>query len=801
MGVSPLGLLLPYAAGLAAGAAWCGVSGEGAGDPGGGWLSAGLLLVAALPRGRLAEPRRVRGSSTWYLGVPWVRQWDWVRRESRRRMWRWVGWIALLAWGAGRAWLMLGPPLPPVSELTAAFPAGKQTGSVTVRGELVNGPERVRTGWTGLVRPTTPKGARWLLSVTFAEGQQSGESGVRSHHRGDRLVLAARLRRPTPQNPGETPFAGISPYGRIGALAWVSGADVRWEASRKPASRWRAVEAIRDHLAALLDSGARPPGRGIVRALVLGDRSDLEAEVEDDFVRAGAVHLLVVSGLHLSVVATFSAGLGRRAGLSRRGQSVCALSGALAFAGLAGWRPPVTRAALMAVFSYGSQLAGRRRDAERGLWWAVLAMLAVQPLLLFDVGFRLTVAATWGVVALTSLLSRRWGSDDHLGRGWSAALAAQLATAPLTLLYFGRAPLTALVASPVLIVAGSFLVEGGVAAGLLGMMMPAVGRAVSAGLGAGGMVLWRLTQIAGRVPWAGLNLPGPPGWLVVSYFVTLGLSRSWWEGLLRSSGRQTEGGGHRTWWLALVGAVVLVWAASASGWSPWLRCTFLAVGEGDALHMGLPGGVCGPQVLVDTGNTASRPLSYLRRAAVQSLSALVLTHGHRDHAGGAVGIANALPVRTTFSADAGGQVGRTDRGVSLVVTGALGQGLANEACRRVIVRYGRFCLVDSGDAALDEGDPALAWLPDRESPAGKEMFLVVKVPHHGARDALTEGFLDRWRPDLAVISVGPNGYGHPTAQLLALLARRGVPVFRTDQSGAVRLATDGRRVRVRTYCR
>jgi competence protein ComEC len=676
---------------------------------------------------------------------------------------------------------------------------------VTVSGRLASELEPDRRGWAALVRPDPPAG-RWLLRVTFEAGPEPAGTKALARLPGERLTFPARLFRPEAGNPGETPFSGLSPHGRVAALAWTPLTAVRWEApAGRPALAERALQAVRGRVGAVMASGASQPGRGILRALTLGDRSELDEGVEEDFTRAGAVHLLVVSGLHLSVVAAFVEGLGRRAGLSLRGQALTGAAGAVAFATLTGWRPAVTRAALMSLLALGARVLGRPRDAERGLWWAVLAMLALQPLLFFDVGFRLTVAATWGVVAVTPLLSRRLGLSDQVGRGWCAAAAAQTVTAPLTLLYFGRAPLVALAGSPLLVGFGSLLVEGGVVAGLLGAALPPLGRVLSAGLGVGGVLLWLLARAIGRIPLAGLNLPGPPEWLVALYFAGLGWCRPWWESLLISgpgpSGpRPKLKGPPGRWRTALAVATLTVWALVACGASPWLQCTFLSVGEGDALHLRLPGGAGGPQVLVDAGASPSRPLTYLRRAAVQTLAAAILTHPHRDHAGGLAGILQGLPCWSVVAGGTRGRQGWTDTGAHLVVT-APATGAGNEACRRVVVRYGRFCLVDSGDAPLDAGDPALAWVPRRDGPEGRGMFLVVKVPHHGARGALTDRFLKVCQPDLAVISVGPNGYGHPAPELLALLQRSGIPVLRTDQAGAVRLATDGRRVRVRGYCR
>ena len=73
---------------------------------------------------------------------------------------------------------------------------------------------------------------------------------------------------------------------------------------------------------------------------------------------------------------------------------------------------------------------------------------------------------------------------------------------------------------------------------------------------------------------------------------------------------------------------------------------------------------------------------------------------------------------------------------------------------------------------------------------------VLKVSHHGSRTASTAEFLRAVSPAYAVISVGENGYGHPSDEVLARLAAVGAKVFRTDKAGTVVMISDGETVSV-----
>jgi competence protein ComEC len=106
--------------------------------------------------------------------------------------------------------------------------------------------------------------------------------------------------------------------------------------------------------------------------------------------------------------------------------------------------------------------------------------------------------------------------------------------------------------------------------------------------------------------------------------------------------------------------------------------------------------------------------------------------------------------------------------------------------------YGDFDALFTGDAdARVEADYDERVLAERH-------IEVLKVPHHGSRTGMTEAFLDTVSPDVAIISVGKNNYGHPTAEILSKLAMKNSRVLRTDKEGDIEIVSDGRGYTVRS---
>jgi competence protein ComEC len=267
---------------------------------------------------------------------------------------------------------------------------------------------------------------------------------------------------------------------------------------------------------------------------------------------------------------------------------------------------------------------------------------------------------------------------------------------------------------------------------------------------------------------------------------------------------------------ALVPLLAVGWWAvhPPTAWSPptGLRASFLDVGQGDGILLETPQGA----VLVDAGPPEARVDRQVRRMGLRALAALVVTHAHRDHVGGAPAVLRSLSVGGVIDPMQPGAgyderlMRRTARqlGVPLVPARvgkayALGRlhlrvlwpdhaGSPDEDPHLhgvvLLVTYGSIDLLLTGDS---ESTVTRA-LPLRQ-------VEVLKVAHHGSSDSGLSEEIRVLRPRVAVISVGArNDYGHPRADTLAALAGMpGLAVYRTDENGRIVLESDGRSLTIR----
>lgn len=534
--------------------------------------------------------------------------------------------------------------------------------------------------------------------------------------------------------------------------------------------------------------------RGVLPGLVEGDTSLLTPDLSDAFQTAGLTHLMAVSGENLSLVIAAVLTLGRFAGLGRRAGPLLAGAAILAFVVVARPSPSVLRATVMGGVALLAVVTGRERRGEPALCAAVLLLVLFAPDLARSYGFALSVLATAGILLLAPPLR------DRLSRrlpGWLAAPLAVSAGA-----HVACAPVLAMLGTGVSLVAipANLLAAPAVApATLLGVLAAAVAP-VSLPVArllvrpAGLAVAWiaGVARVCARAPYATVGWPagvtGAVLFVVAMVAALLLLRRAW--------ARRVA---------AAVAAGVLVVALGVRcaypGWPPhdWL---FVAcdVGQGDGLVLSAGGGRA---VVVDTGPDP-RPMDRcLRDLRVGVIPLLVITHPHADHLDGVPGVLRGRAVGTVvISPDSAGEErrmfpGRTPRTTNLGDTWTAGPLIlkvlaplvpaqvstrdpgteVNNASIVLLARWPGLTVLLCGDVEIEAQHELLA--------AGVPHADVLKVPHHGSSHQ-DPAFLAAVHARVAITSVGAdNDYGHPAPSTMAILARLGQRIYRTDRDGDV----------------
>lgn len=637
---------------------------------------------------------------------------------------------------------------------------------------------------------------------------------------GDRLQLSGRVQAPAqPANFGDFNYNAYLRRQGIKYLLSPRPEGIRIISRGEGSFLVASALGVKEAMLGVIEATLPPVQGGVLQSFLFGERVVLDPEILQHFEKSGVVHLLAVSGLHVGFVAGLVLGLGRL--FAWPPPFTALVSGFVVgfYLLVIGFRASVVRAGIMFWVGILGLLLNRRSDGITALSAAALFLLLVRPGFLFTPGFQLSFGATWGILYLYPLLARalsflpRW-----LANSLAVSAAAQLATGPILAYHFyGMATWSVfnnLLAVPL---AGAIMSLGLISCGVDLVFLP-LARILAAANSILITLFLKIIAFTASLPLAYLHVPPPgPLFLTAYYALLLLLPRLF-------PGEEKEGVGkgqklpYRALALGLVFVLLFSWAGSFLG-PRHLEVTFLSVGAGDAAVVTLPGG---RTFLIDTGPGgleqgfdagANVIIPYLRRQGVRRLELIFLTHPHQDHWGGLAQVTAGIPVGGIVFPECfpPGEFGLADSpalplfGVAAGDELELGRGVDckvlhpppspltgtnddyNNNSLVLLLRMGAVSFLFTGDL---EGTGEEYMLQYNRVPQAT----ILKVAHHGARNSSSREFLEQIRPSLAVISTGPNSFGHPHQETLERLEALGVKIYRTDVDGAVRIRTDGKRV-------
>lgn len=667
-----------------------------------------------------------------------------------------------LSWACISAQWALDDRLPPALDSQTRWLEGRviglpqQTGT-GVRFDLADSrsrnarlPKRIRVSWHG--GPEVRSGERWRLAVTLKR-----PSGLLNFHGFDQEAwLLAQ---------------------RIGATGSVKDGE------RLSPARHALRDTVRQRLIAV-DAQGREAG---LAALVLGDGSGLAAEDWQVLQDTGTVHLLVISGQHIGLLAGLVYGL--VALLARYGfwprmwpwlPWACGLAfaSALGYGLLAGFGVPVQRACVMV----GLVLLWRLRFRHLGFWWPLLlalnGVLILEPLASLQPGFWLSFTAVAVLILAFGGRLGPWGVWQAWTRPqWLIAIGLLPVLLVLGLPISVSAPLANLVAVPWI----SLVVLPLALLGTAMLPLPYLGEGL----------LWlaggALDALFLGLAWLARQAPA---WIPAD--VPLGY-----------------------WLISLMGAVLLLLPKGVPfrllGWPMLLLAVFpprepvphgrvevvqLDVGQGQSLILrtrhhtllydaGLRSGT------VDLGARVVSPS--LKKLGVESLDMMLLSHADADHAGGAAAVARGVPIKRVVGGETEGLPAFL--GAQPCISGEQWEwdGVSFELWQwsEAINGNPKSCVLQvqaNGERLLLTGDiDRAAERAFLDSPLAVRTDWL-QAPHHGSRSSSSWPFLRRLAPTSVLISRGRgNAFGHPHPQVVERYQALGSQLYDSAEHGAVRL--------------
>lgn len=607
---------------------------------------------------------------------------------------------------------------------------------------------------------------------------------------GDTWRMPVRLTRPHGyQNPGGFDYEAYLFRRRIQAKGYVRDTPVPQRLS--VSSGWHDIDRLRQDLGERIRAPLRDNAyAGIIVALANGDSHGVSAEQWQVLRQTGTLHLIAISGLHISLIAGIVFFIARwlwalpgttvlRLPAPMFG-AIAAMLAACAYAALAGFVIPTQRALIMLAVAMSGVLLRRRFPPSRLLAVALLAVLLYDPLSVMAAGFWLSFAA----VAVILLAMQTDGAGRSMIYKWGyIQWAIALGMLPLMLVMFQQtslvAPLANMLAVPVFdLLLVPLTLAGAVS---LGVLPDAVSGFIFQSAGWLLHLLWQALMFLATVPFSRWVQPAPAWWAIPCATVGVAL-------LLAPRG----------WPARWVGAVwllpmFLVRPPAPAAGEVWF--TLLDVGQGLAAVVRTQTHTLvfdtGPRFgSFDTGAAVVEP--YLRAVGVPRIDTLMISHGDNDHIGGAESLLQALPVGEVLSSVPERLPGRVRLcqsgqawdwdGVAFAILNPAGRESSsanNDSCvLQVQSRHGSVLLPADIEARAERQ------LVERWGTRLRSDILV--APHHGSKTSSTEEFIDTVAPRYVLFPAGYRSrYHHPNAAVVQRYADRGILMRDSPAAGAL----------------
>lgn len=672
---------------------------------------------------------------------------------------------------------------------------------------------------------------------------------------GDTLVIRADLKRPTSfLSPGSFDFSQYLARQDIWITGFIRSPLFLRKLSHKSSflNKLRYFpEKVRNAIGREIDTRVSPQLSGLYRAILLGDRSGVSHTVLEQFKASGAMHILAISGIHMSVIGTLLFVLFYRTlSLSqtmllnfnvRKMAVLFCLPLLIFYSMLAGLNSPVIRSVIMSTVVIAGICIDRKKSVSELLFFAAFLILTISPLQLFTASFQLSFTAVAAILFILPTLKQLLitPSEEKAGQtaiykvstwltaGLLVSTVATFATAPLALYYFNRlsliGPVTNIILEPLICL---WSLTCGVIAIPFLFFIPEVGDFFLQIGSYGLQVSLNFVHFCSSFTYSDFRLPTPPLWLIFLYYLFFLL-------VTLQAGRKK-----RLTFLAMAPfciVIILFFYLPNRFITKQTRpftISFLDVGQGSSTLLEFPSGF---RVLIDGGGSSylstmvgERVIApYLWKNGISRIDAIIVTHPDADHYNGLPFIVehfspstvwlNSFTGHDTFFEDFLQQI--ENKGAASIIAADDQQLRQQPELLHCIANTTRW---REDESARDSGRKEnsglivkacakdLCLLFPGDIGEGAEHALVEKgyalhanillSPHHGSATSNSEQFLKAVKPEHMVVSSGKgkkNIFPHP--DLDRLCSVNGINLLQTAQYGTIEIVSASKGYKIYGY--
>jgi competence protein ComEC len=574
---------------------------------------------------------------------------------------------------------------------------------------------------------------------------------------------------------------------------------------------------------------------GIIGAIILGDKTDLDSDIKELYSVSGIAHILAISGLHISFIGMAIYRLLRRRFRFLFSAAV-SIPVVLSFGIMSGFGISTIRAIIMFILKIIGEVLGRKYDAITAISLAGLVLLVQNPFVVCNSGFQMSFGAIIAIVLILPIVEEILNTDNKIIKVLSANFTISLVMNPILAWNYYELPTFSFLLNIVVVPLMSVVIVSSIAGIFCSYIMFGFGKAVIFP-GCGILELYTfLCNIINKISVASIVVGQPKVTIIIVYYAILlvvlfGLknirtkyTRAEKErniikketGLVlekkAKKERRIKGQNVKLRLACIVGFLLLnclIYYIPNQGF----YITFINVGQGDGI---LIHGDNGTKVMVDGGSTSEKQVAkncivpYLKAEGIGTIDYSIITHTDKDHISGILEIlennnSNRIRIKNLVMPD----INMKDDTYNELIekaklkkinvlyikkgdTLSLGKTKIkciypettttasdkNDYCTVLSVKNKTSKILLTGDISKE--------IEEKIKDDIEENYTVLKVAHHGSNYSSSEKFLKKVNPKYSIISVGKNNsYGHPGNETMERLRKQGGVIYRTDEKGGI----------------
>lgn len=555
---------------------------------------------------------------------------------------------------------------------------------------------------------------------------------------------------------------------------------------------------LRKYIKSKLREKLKKENSELAISLIVGDRSHISSEVEDNFKKANLMHMLAISGAHFSYVILIATFISNRLQHKRLGQLIQIIA-IIFFMNLTGNTASVVRAGIMSILLIGSSICKRQNDSLNNIAISAIIQIINNPYIIFDSGFMLSYSGVLGIILFYKKIS------EHIHfKSIALTISANIFIIPIMIYNFHT-------------ISGSFIISNICASWLLGIIiiLEFISLCIPIKLlymilDLLIMMLRKIAEICANIPFAQMYVPRYAIFFVIVIYILIFCRKLKCKKYVYS--------------FLTIGVSILLIVNFTDVYQDRMRINFIDVGQGDSCLIRYKG----TNIMIDSGGSLSKNKdgksydigenvlnNYLLNRGITRLDYIMASHFDEDHSQGFVFLLKNMKVKNVIISEqyktssiyeqfkqickkqniqiiyvkSGDEIRIKDLAFKILHP----KSKENQISENPLNNNAIVCMVKYKNRRI-------LFTGDIEKVAENEMVKeytnglkadILKVGHHGSKTSTTKEFLDLINPSVALIGVGQNNkFGHPNEDVIKRLEEKNIQIYRTDEMGEISVIID-----------